>query len=445
MTECFAPEHPLDYHGDIQRRQALADYARSVFGVHGSEMGMEWAVPHSHYFEGLLSRRFHEERIPPGAYPVPLFELVYRDCIALYTHQGDKAGPESAEYILHHVALGRMPLYQFGPHLYFTEKGKKPPARIPVLPGIERLTPKPPKEFEITYRWAVNDRVPANVTWTFVHFTDSEGVIKFQDDHALPVPSAKWKKGAVILDGPRTVKVPEDLSGVFDVRVGLLADHERLALLGRDDRERRYMVGKMRISEKGISFHPTPQEPEVLDTACFARSDGGWGDAQATKPCLTDIFIKNTYEVLSPINVLTAMLPMMSHRYLTSDRRVEETIFGDNFMRIVVNGSAKNFVVDGESLPPFGFIVKAPTFMAFHANSWNGVKYPKPAMFTISSLDERAINEAIQIRIFHAFGEPRVRFANLHRRGYTSDGKKVSSKNGVFDLVVKAEETLEFR
>jgi hypothetical protein len=66
-------------------------------------------------------------------------------------------------------------------------------------------------------------------------------------------------------------------------------------------------------------------------------------------------------------------------------------------------------------------------------------------MFTISSLDERAINEAIQIRIFHAFGEPRVRFANLHRRGYTSDGKKVSSKNGVFDLVVKAEETLEFR
>jgi hypothetical protein len=295
-----------------------------------------------------------------------------------------------------------------------------------------------------------------DATRVFVHFTDREGEIKFQDDHVISVPSAKWKKGQVILDGPRTVSVPEKASGLFEVRVGMLHGSQRLALTGRDDGEHRYRVGVVRVSDKGVSFQPRPQTPELLDTSCFARSDGGWGEAVAatgSRPCVTDVFIRNTYEVLSPINQLTAMLPMTSHRFLTTPALVasnqchalEETIFGDNAMRIVINGSGKDVQVDGESLPPFGFIARSPTLLAFHANTWSGVKYPKPAMFVIRSFDERPIETALGVRIFHAFGDPRVRFPNLHRRGYTPAGKKISSKDGVFDLTVKSEETLEFR
>lgn len=445
MTECFSPTHPLDYHGDIQCRQALADYARSLFGVHGSEMGMEWAVPHSHYFEGILSRRALGERMPPGAYQVPLFELVYRDCIALYTHQGDKAGPDSADYILYHIGLGRMPLYAFGPHLYFKEEDKKQPVRMLVLPGVEKVMPKTARQFEITYRWSVNAPPFVDVKRVFVHFTDADGNIKFQDDHELPVSTGKWKKGDVILVGPRTVNVPEKLTGIFDIRVGLLSNSERLTLAGQPDRERRYKVGVLVLTSRGISFRPFVQEPRLLDTACFARCDGGWSEAQTPRLCRTDVFIRNTYEVLSPLNELTAMLPMTSHRFLTPDRLVEETVFGNNEVRVVINGSAHDVVIDGESLPPYGFIVKSPTFTAFHAKTWNGVKYPKSAMFTIRSLDNRALNEAIRLRIFHAFGEPRIRFANLHRRAYTDSGQKITSTDGMFEMTVPAEVRLEFR
>jgi hypothetical protein len=43
---------------------------------------------------------------------------------------------------------------------------------------------------------------------------------------------------------------------------------------------------------------------------------------------LTDGFIKNTYEVLSPLHRLTALMPMTDHRFLTADRTAESTRFG---------------------------------------------------------------------------------------------------------------------
>ena len=38
-------------------RFASADYARSLFGLFGSEEGKEWAVSHADYFEGLLNHK----------------------------------------------------------------------------------------------------------------------------------------------------------------------------------------------------------------------------------------------------------------------------------------------------------------------------------------------------------------------------------------------------
>ena len=43
---------------------------------------------------------------------------------------------------------------------------------------------------------------------------------------------------------------------------------------------------------------------------------------------LTDGFIKNTYEVLSPLNRLTALMPMTDHRFLSANRKAESTRFG---------------------------------------------------------------------------------------------------------------------
>ena len=51
---------------------------------------------------------------------------------------------------------------------------------------------------------------------------------------------------------------------------------------------------------------------------------------------LTDGFIKNTYEVLSPLNRLTALMPMTDHRFLTANRKAECTRFGKD-VDITVN------------------------------------------------------------------------------------------------------------
>jgi len=62
-------------------------------------------------------------------------------------------------------------------------------------------------------------------------------------------------------------------------------------------------------------------------------------------------------------------------------------------------------------LPPFGFVVDSATFRVFHATQWGGVSYGQPAMFTIRSLDGQPIEKSLRTRIYHAFGDPRLRLA----------------------------------
>ena len=67
LRECFDPHHPLRRQDDMYWKQALADYARKMFTILGSEDGDEWAIPHSDYFEGMVGvrgRYFEDARFP---------------------------------------------------------------------------------------------------------------------------------------------------------------------------------------------------------------------------------------------------------------------------------------------------------------------------------------------------------------------------------------------
>jgi len=130
LTECFDPKHPLTRADDIHWKQALSDYAREVFPIFGSECGREWAIPHSDFFEGFTGVSggyYHDAGLLKklGATPVPLFEGVYRDCIAMYGKYGyDPA--KAAEYVLHHLSIGRTLNYHSIPsHLYWKEPSPK--------------------------------------------------------------------------------------------------------------------------------------------------------------------------------------------------------------------------------------------------------------------------------------------------------------------------------
>ena len=64
-----------------------------------------------------------------GATVVPLFELVYRDCIAMYGKYGYDP-QRAAEYVLQHISLARpLNYHSIPPHLYWKSEFK--PATAP--------------------------------------------------------------------------------------------------------------------------------------------------------------------------------------------------------------------------------------------------------------------------------------------------------------------------
>ncbi len=139
LQECFDPNHPLSRSDDLKWKQAISDYARELFGIFGSECGREWAVPHSDFFEGfsgVSGRSYHDTNLvnKVGGVVVPLFELVYHDCIAIYGKYGYDP-KHSAEYVLRHLSLGRPLHYHSVPsHLYWKsatgERNSDEPAAV---------------------------------------------------------------------------------------------------------------------------------------------------------------------------------------------------------------------------------------------------------------------------------------------------------------------------
>jgi hypothetical protein len=293
LQECFDPQHPLTRADDMRWKQALSDYARELFGIFGSEDGREWAIPHSDFFEGLTGvdgTYFHsvEEMKRVGGVSVPLFEIVYRDSIALYGKYGFDIS-KSAEYVLYHVSIGRPLNYHDVPaHLYWQEAAVAPSASIPTQPAG--------------------------------------------------------------------------------------------------------------------------------DPALFTRADHGW--AEGLTPF--DRFVKNTYEILSPLHELTAQMQLTQHQFLTPDRKIQRTVFGEGAGRVevIVNQGSKNFRLQSKTggavlLPPYGFLIESPTFVAFHALAWNGLTYSSAPLFTLRSLDGKPLAQSAKIRVFHGFGEARLKLGPL--------------------------------
>ncbi|MGO9200597.1 MAG: DUF5696 domain-containing protein [Limisphaerales bacterium] len=293
LQECFDPAHPLTRADDLKWKQALSDYAREVFGIFGSECGREWAIPHSDFFEGLTGVSggyYHDSGLTGklGATVVPLFELVYRDCIAMYGKYGYDPR-RAAGYVLYHISLGRPLNYHSIPrHLYW--KSQPPP-------------------------------------------------------QAPPTPAAG-------------------------------------------------------------------------DPALFTRAEGGW--AEGLHP--VDRFIKNTCEVLCPLNEMTARLPMTGHQFLTPDRKVQRTVFGDGTgaVQVIVNSGTEAYVCSSRlggrvELPPGGFLVESPAFVAFHASSWAGRRYESLPLFTLRSLDQQPLSQSHRVRVYHAFGSNEISLGNTPR------------------------------
>jgi hypothetical protein len=254
-----------------------------------------------------------------------------------------------------------------------------------------------------------------------VHFTDKSGSIQFQNDHEPAPPASLWPIGEV-RQGPFTVSIPERLTGVFDIRIGLFnpATGQRARLAGVDDGERRCLVGRLRISPDRIEFEPEARVPvkSAGDPALFTRADSGWADGLHP----VDRFVKNTYEILSPLYELTARMPLTRHQFLTTDHKIQRTLFGEGIgaVEVIVNTSTGDYRHESRSggtvrLPPYGFLIESPTFVAFHARSWNGRQYEAPVFFTLRSLDGKPLEYSRKVRVYHGFGDGHVQVSGAVR------------------------------
>jgi hypothetical protein len=136
-----------------------------------------------------------------------------------------------------------------------------------------------------------------------------------------------------------------------------------------------------------------------------------------------DRFMKNTHECLSPLNEITSRTKIVRYEFLNPEKTVRRTLFG-NGVTVVVNGSSSVFEWETADygkvlLPPFGFVVEAPQFAAFHALSWNGLDYDSPVLFTLRAFGGGELASAQRIRVFHGFGDSRLRW-----RGSVLDVKR---------------------
>ncbi len=396
LEACHAPLHPLSRRADPIARRELFAYARSEFGVLGLEGAAEWAVTEAAWFEGLLT---HKTVHRPGWIVVPLFPMVYSDCLALVPIQADKLDVDDARKVLDLALYGAMPSFEFGPHLYYEREART----VPIRAEVARFEPTSERTFRLALRWRADEAVGIDVG-LFVHFTRADSParegIDLQHDWVPARPTSSWSAGEVVEEACPLLEVPADADGPWEIRVGAHRGGDRLALEGTLTVDRRTLLGVLRRDGGQLVLGPPPV---VAGSDAFARADGGW----AAGLCATDRLIKNVSEVLGPLGRLVAGRLMTGHSFLTADRSVERTVFGD--VVITANYGQTEFVEGWVRLPPNGLRIESPTFVAFHATRFAGIDYPGGALFTLRSLDGQPLRTSGRVRIFHGFGTSQIR------------------------------------
>lgn len=136
---------------------------------------------------------------------------------------------------------------------------------VDITPLEPSVVHKTGRQFEITYRWDVQE-APDKDYRVFVHFTDPEGQILWQNDHHTRVLTSRWQVGARYEDGPYQVEAPTSIApGTYDIRVGMfIPKMGRLGLAGEDAGGCSYLVGRLKIGagDEQMQVALVPRHPK---------------------------------------------------------------------------------------------------------------------------------------------------------------------------------------
>jgi hypothetical protein len=147
-NECYATNHPMTRTQSREWKMKLLDYvSRESRLVTGCETGHDAAVPFLHYFEGMLS--LGPYRVPDAGrdmqrlwtevpervakfqlghtYRLPLWELVYHDCVVAQWYWGDYNNKLPALWDkrdLFNVLYGTPPMFMFNRQLWQAQQAR---------------------------------------------------------------------------------------------------------------------------------------------------------------------------------------------------------------------------------------------------------------------------------------------------------------------------------
>jgi hypothetical protein len=207
--ECYSPDHPMTRSESRVWKMKLLDYISGECRlVCGSETGHDAAVPFVHYFEGMLSlgpyrvpdsgrdmQRIWDE-VPPQVakfqtghfYRLPLWELVYHDCVIAQWYWGDynnKLPNVWDRRDLLNSLYGTPPMFMFNRKLWEQNKERF----VKSYKAIEPVARATGYSEMLSHRWLTPDHTVqqtqfANGTVVTVNFGDKP--FKLADGTSLP-------------------------------------------------------------------------------------------------------------------------------------------------------------------------------------------------------------------------------------------------------------------
>lgn len=411
LFEDFSREHPLTLSGDMYWKKRLCEYARGLFGVFGSEEGVEWGVPCADFFESLMSARtlhyINEVQIP-------LFEIVYGDCVQIY--QGDRTMVNTPTFVLDHILCAEMPMvwtWRYHP--------EQPWCRVASVTRTGRMS------ISITYEWKTYAQAPPSSCGRVVEFADPSlkdcWMSTFKDARGFTLATDKWPANSAYTDGPVTVTAselaaPGSGEKCFDIYVYMTTNPDgsgdRVKTRGTDvcvangylGGYQRSHVGRLKLSSDGSVSVSYPLLPDLYS---YARCDDHRDLAY-----LNDGLMLNTYRICSPLNRLTANTPMTEHCFLTKDRAVQKSRFGD--VTIIVNYGETPYDTGSAVLPHYGFLVESPQLVAFRATFYAGRRFSEPTLAVVTTSDGKPISASQAVQTYRAYGDEVVTVAGRELR-----------------------------
>ena len=356
----YNPAAPMSREEDMRGKQALCEYVRGQIGLVGSEEGVEWGVPVADYFDSLFMQRVNRRS---GDVVVPLFQMVYGDCVVVC--QGNRTLTTTPDFVLDHLIAAELP------QLLFDKQ-----------PGCDLSVDIADAEFvndavlQLQFGWRSKNGLPKKDYKAIVHLAKVRGNLGYNESALagvdVPVPLADWRPDGTLQTEKYNIAVDANQDFRYEVLLMLLDGSERIALHDVVDMgHARYMIGILDVKDGKVTVEPPAAPPE----SCFTRLD--------SRPELTrtnEAFTINVMNIFTPLMDRVRDYPMTAHRFLTPDRQVEQSEFGD--VRITVNYGDAPYDTGRFLLPKWGFAVEAPDYAACRADRIDGVPLTETTMLS---------------------------------------------------------------